>query len=119
MEHDRQAQVPSQAQVLAEDVLLHLPGRLALEIVQARFADHDYLFTGLGQTAKLIEGGLGDVQVGGVRMNPDTCIDVGILLGYSHGGLGRLQRASGSDDPPDPDIPGALNDFRELRTIVL
>ena len=52
-------------------------------------------------------------------MDPDTCIDVGILLGYPHGGFGRFQGTSGSDDPPDPDVPGTLNDFRELRPIVL
>ena len=77
----------------AEDVLLKLSRGFALEIVEARFADHQDLLTGIGQRSKLLEGLLGDVEVGCVGVDADACVDVGVLVSDSYGGPGMTPQS--------------------------
>ena len=53
-----------------------------------------------------------------MRVDADASVYVGVILGDADGGPRRLKGASSGDYSPDADVPGALDDFRELVSVV-
>jgi len=119
VKYHRKGQVSGQPEVLPEDLLLQLPGGLALEVVQARLADDHHPVARPGKPGQLLEGLVGDSLADLMWVDAYAGIYVGVRLGYADCGPGGLEGAADGDDPAHPRVPGPLNYGRKVGAVVL